>query len=464
MPSSPPPLLPLVVPPRLGSPDWGYAYERQSSEASSVNPEADTELDRLRKENSDLRKHVDHYKHNMQCLNCNFGDRQATVHRLRGERNELRATLADPQDRRISDLEQELAEIASIGMRYYMADALPFVQDLQGAIRDIQSRANFGLPNRVEISKLHYIQYSSSTEMDVKRPEKDEAATITVTNTLCDQLHQQLGGQFNNQLQARDRRISDLEQELAEIASIGMRYYMADALPFVQDLQGAIRDIQSRANFGLPNRVEISKLHYIQYSSSTEMDVKRPEKDEAATITVTNTLCDQLHQQLGGQFNNQLQARDRRISDLEQELAEIASIGMRYYMADALPFVQDLQGAIRDIWSRANFGLPNRGSMVDEEEEAWVCDTLLDIEHLAGRTTHLLEDATALVGMFRPSHSCAHQEDLARLSTYAGDYYRPGGAYGIALNNPLCQNGEAAAEAQEDESNDGDEEDGENEG
>ncbi|KAK7024573.1 hypothetical protein VNI00_016178 [Paramarasmius palmivorus] len=280
MPSSPPPLLPLVVPPRLGSPDWGYAYERQSSEASSVNPEADTELDRLRKENSDLRKRVDRYKHNMQCLNCNFGDRQATVHRLRGERNELRAT--------------------------------------------------------------EWVQ--------------------------------------------------------------------------------------------LVNAV------------------------------ITNTLCDQLHQQLGGQFNNQLQARDRRISDLEQELAEIASIGMRYYMADALPFVQDLQGAIRDIWSRANFGLPNRGSMVDEEEEAWVCDTLLDIEHLAGRTTHLLEDATALVGMFRPSHSCAHQEDLARLSTYAGDYYRPGGAYGIALNNPLCQNGEAAAEAQEDESNDGDEEDGENEG
>ncbi|KAK7022057.1 hypothetical protein VNI00_017039 [Paramarasmius palmivorus] len=298
MPSPPLPLSPLVIPPRLGSPDWGYAYERQPSEASSVNPEADTELDQLRKENSDLRKCVDCYKHNMQCLNRNFGDRQATVHCLHRERNELRATLANPQN-----------------------------------------------------------------------------------------------------------------------------------------------------------------------------------------AVITNTLCDQLRQQLGGQFNDQLQARDRRISDLEHELAEIAGIGMRYYMADALPFMQDLQGAICDIRSRANFGLPDRGSMVDEEEEAWVCDTLLDIEHLAGCTTHLLEDATALVGMFRPSHSRARQEDLARLSTYAGDYYCPGGAYGIALNNPLCRNGaercpagaakfpnkrcrlkEAAAEAQEDESNNGDEEDGESEG
>ncbi|KAK7021918.1 hypothetical protein VNI00_017147 [Paramarasmius palmivorus] len=281
MPAPPILLSPLIVPPCPDSPDWGHAYERQSSETPSVNVEADTELDRLRKENSDLQKHVEHYKHNMQCLNRNLGDRQATIHHLQGERNELRSALADPQN-----------------------------------------------------------------------------------------------------------------------------------------------------------------------------------------AVVTNT------------------ARDRRIANLEHELAKIAGIGMRYYMANALPFVQDLQGAVRDIWSRANFGIPDRGSMVDEEEEAWVCDTLLDIEHLVGRTTHMLEDATALVGMFCPSHNRARQEDLARLSSYAGDYYCPGGAYGIALNNPLCRDGadcrpsmaarfpnkrrqleEAAAEEQEgqaDEEDDGDEEEGDN--
>ncbi|KAK7020614.1 hypothetical protein VNI00_017698 [Paramarasmius palmivorus] len=148
-------------------------------------------------------------------------------------------------------------------------------------------------------------------------------------------------------------------------------------------------------------------------------------RNAAITNTlITNTLCAQLRQQLGDQFNDQIHARDRRIADLERELAEIASVGMQYHMADSLPFVQDLQGAVCDIQSKAHANIPEVGSMVDKDKEAWIRDVLEELEHVARRTMHMLED-----------------HNLARLSAHAGNYYCPGGAYSLALNQPLYRDG-----------------------